>query len=187
MTADLRAVLRQDFVSFLLKAHGESLDDAYIPYLASELSRVANRETKRLIVNLPPRHLKTFASSICLPAFILGHDPSAKIMLVTYGENLAVEIAARVRGILRAPWYQAAFNTRISPDHARVSDFATTAGGGVYAVPIGGQITGYGADFIIIDRSRSKTRRTSLESISSTTASISSSGIALTIRAAASL
>jgi hypothetical protein len=102
-------------------------------------------------VNLPPRHLKTFASSICLPAFILGRDPSAKIMIVTYGENLATEIADRVRGIMRAAWYRATFNTRISPDHARVSDFATTAGGGVYAAPIGGQLTGYGADFIIID------------------------------------
>jgi hypothetical protein len=67
MTADLRTALRTDFHSFLLKAHGESLDDAYIAYLAHELARVARRETKRLIVNLPPRHLKTFASSICLP------------------------------------------------------------------------------------------------------------------------
>jgi predicted phage terminase large subunit-like protein len=151
MTADLRTVLRLDFHSFLLKAHGESLGDVYIAYLAQELARVARCETRRLIVNLPPRHLKTFASSICLSAFILGHDPGAKIMIVTYGENLAVEIADRVRGVLRAAWYQATFSTRISPGHARVSDFATTEGGGVYAVPIGGQLTGYGADYIIID------------------------------------
>jgi predicted phage terminase large subunit-like protein len=151
MTADLRTVLRLDFHSFLLKAHGESLGDPYIAYLAHELARVARRETKRLIVNLPPRHLKTFASSICLSAFILGYDPRAKIMIITYGENLAVEIADRIRGIMRAAWYRATFGTRISPDHARVTDFATTAGGGVYAVPIGGQVTGHGADFIIID------------------------------------
>ena len=151
MTPELRAILQQNFGSFLLKAHGEQLDDAYIPYLAHELAKVARREVKRLIVNLPPRHLKTFASSICLPAFVLGRDPSAKIMIVTYGENLAVEIADRIRRILRAPWYQATFKTRISRDHARVSDFATTAGGGVYAAPIGGQLTGYGADYIIID------------------------------------
>jgi hypothetical protein len=151
MTAGLRTALQRDFGSFLLKAHGERLDDCYISYLAHELAKVARRKIKRLIVNLPPRHLKTFASSICLPAFILGRDPSAKIMIVTYGENLATEIADRVRGIMRAAWYRATFNTRISPDHARVSDFATTAGGGVYAAPIGGQLTGYGADFIIID------------------------------------
>jgi hypothetical protein len=102
MTADLKTVLRADFYSFLQKAHGGSLDDAYIAYLAHELARVARRETKRLIVNLPPRHLKTFASSICLPAFILGNDPSAKIMIIAYGENLAVEIADRIRGTFRA-------------------------------------------------------------------------------------
>ena len=151
MTPELRTALERNFESVPLKAHGDRLDDAYISYLANQLAKVARREIKRLIVNLPPRHLKTFASSMCLPAFILGRDPSAKIMIVTYGENLAVEIADRVRGILRTPWYQATFNTRISRDHARVSDFATTAGGGVYAVPIGGQLTGYGADYIIID------------------------------------
>jgi predicted phage terminase large subunit-like protein len=150
MNADLRAAV-QNFELFLLKAHGRTLADPYISYLARELAKVARRETKRLIVNLPPRHLKTFASSICLPAFILGRDPSAKIMIIAYGQNLAVEIADRIRGILRTPWYRASFPCRISPDHARVSDFATTAGGGVYAVPIGGQLTGYGADYTIID------------------------------------
>jgi predicted phage terminase large subunit-like protein len=151
MTPDLGRALRENFESFVLKAHGERLDDTYISCLANELAKVARREVKRLIVNLPPRHLKTFASSICLPAFILGRHPSAKIMIITYGENLAVQIADGIRGILRAAWYRAAFKTRISPGHARVSDFATTAGGGVYAVPIAGQLTGYGADYIIID------------------------------------
>jgi predicted phage terminase large subunit-like protein len=148
---ELRTALKRNFEAFLLKAHGERLDDPYIPYLANELAKVARCEIKRLIVNLPPRHLKTFATSKCLPAFILGRDPNAKIMIITYGENLAVEIADGVRSILRTPWYQATFSTRISRDHARVSDFATTAGGSVYAAPIGGQLTGYGADYIIVD------------------------------------
>jgi predicted phage terminase large subunit-like protein len=151
MTPEFKAALRCDFESFVCKAHGQRLDDRYISYLAQALGRVARRETKRLIVNLPPRHLKTFASSICLSAFILGHDPSAKVMIVTYGENLAVEIAQRIRNILRAAWYRTTFNTKIATDHARVTDFATTAGGGVYAVSIGGQLTGYGADYVIID------------------------------------
>ena len=71
-------------------------------------------------------------------------------MIITYGES-SVEIAHGVRTILRTAWYKAVFDTKISADHDRVSDFATTEGGGVYAVPIGGQITGYGADYIIID------------------------------------
>jgi predicted phage terminase large subunit-like protein len=54
-------------------------------------------------------------------------------------------------GGIRRGWYREIFHTRITADHARVTDFATTAGGAVYAQPIAGQITGYGADFIIID------------------------------------
>jgi hypothetical protein len=178
MTAGLRTALQRDFESFLLKAHGERLDDCYISYLAHELAKVARREIKRLIVNLPPRHLKTFASSICLPAFILGRDPSAKIMIVTYGENLATEIADRVRGIMRAAWYRATFNTRISPDHARVSDFARPAAASMPRRSAASSPATVPTSSSSTTRSKSRTPKTSLESNSSTTASTTSSEIA---------
>jgi hypothetical protein len=151
MNPKLKKALRSDFDLFLHKAHGKKLADPYVSHLTHALTKVANGETRRLVINLPPRHGKTFTSSIALPAFILGHNPAAKILIVTYGENLAVEIARGIRAILRATWYRAVFDTRLAIDHARASDFATTAGGAVYAQPIGGQITGYGADIIIID------------------------------------
>ncbi len=151
MTPELRKALRGDFELFARKAHGEALEDPYIKYLCHELGKVAYGENRRLVVNLPPRHLKTFASSVCLPAFILGREPYAKILVITYGENLAVDIAHKIREIVRKKWYRAAFTTRLAADRNRITDFATTEGGGVYAVPIGGQLTGYGADYIIID------------------------------------
>ena len=103
------------------------------------------------MVNLPPRHLKTFASSVCLPAYILARQPSAKVLVITYGENLAGDIAHGTRELMRTAWYNSAFSTRLAHNRNRVTDYATTAGGGVYAAPIGGQLTGYGADYIIID------------------------------------
>jgi phage terminase large subunit-like protein len=151
MTPELKKALRRDFESFVRKAHGEALQDDYIEYLCYELGKVARGITRRLVVNLPPRHLKTFASSVCLSAFILGRDPSAKVLIITYGENLAVDIAHNIREILRTKWFRAAFATRLAADRNRTTDFATTEGGGVYAVPIYGQVTGYGADYIIID------------------------------------
>ncbi len=94
---------------------------------------------------------KTFTCSVCLPAFILGRQPAAKVLVITYGENLAADIAHGIRELLRASWFKAAFSTRLAADRNRVTDFATTAGGGVYAQPIGGQVTGYGANYIIVD------------------------------------
>ena len=86
MTPALKAAVRRDYQSFLRKAHDSALEDPYIELLTFELEKVARGTTRKLIVGLPPRHLKTVASSICLPAFILGHDPAAKILIVTYGE-----------------------------------------------------------------------------------------------------
>ena len=151
VTPELKRALRTDFESFVRKAHGEPLEDPYIKYLCHELGQVPRGQNRRLIVSLPPRHLKTFACSVCLPAYILGCQPAAKVLVVTYGENLAADIAHGIREQLRTKWFKAAFSTRLAADRNRVTDFATTAGGGVYAAPIGGQLTGYGADYIVID------------------------------------
>ena len=150
------SVLRNDFLAFARKAIleliGTKLEkDPYIEYLASELMKFIDGETKRLLINLPPRHLKTLLGSICLAAWKLAHEPSAKIMVVTYAEHLAESIARAVRGILQSAWFKEVFETRIAKDHSAVMDFATTAGGALYAVSFGGGITGRGADLIIVD------------------------------------
>jgi hypothetical protein len=84
------AALRQDFMSFARHAFaklndGERLTrDPYIKLLSSELMEVADGKTKRLLINLPPRHAKTFLASIALSAWVLAHHPSHKIMVLTH-------------------------------------------------------------------------------------------------------
>jgi hypothetical protein len=46
---------------------------------------VRQGKIRRLIINLPPRHLKSLMASIAFPAWCLGHDPSAQILCVSYG------------------------------------------------------------------------------------------------------
>jgi hypothetical protein len=36
---------------------------------------VREGKIRRLIINLPPRHLKSLMASIAFPAWCLGHDP----------------------------------------------------------------------------------------------------------------
>jgi predicted phage terminase large subunit-like protein len=157
MNKDAKDLVKNNLLAFAMKAfkslnHGQSLDrQPYLDLLADMLTRVSTGELKRLIVNLPPRHGKTFVVSVCLPAWILAHQPSAKILLLSYGQDLADKIARSIRNVLRAEWYQQTFRTRIAADRAKVDDFATTAGGGVRSISIEGGVTGVGADFIIID------------------------------------
>jgi predicted phage terminase large subunit-like protein len=157
MTPDIKLLLRNDLLSFAKKAFREMNaqrmpEDRYLELLASRLAGVVTGDSKRLIVNLPPRHFKSWIGSVCLSAWILGRDPSAKILIVTYGQELADKIAHTIRGILRSEWYKELFKkTKLAKSRSKLVDFVTTAGGGVRSVSIEGGVTGHGADYIIID------------------------------------
>lgn len=71
--------------------------------------------------------------------------------MLSYGQDLADKIAYAIREIMRSSWYHQAFRTRIAVDRGKIDDFATTAGGGVRSTSIEGSVTGFGADYIIID------------------------------------
>jgi predicted phage terminase large subunit-like protein len=156
MKNEFKSILRNDFLAFARKAilelSGTKLDDdRYLEYLATELMEFVDGKTRRLIVNLPPRHLKTQLFSVCLAAWKFAHEPSGKIMVVTYAEQLAESIARNIRSILQSEWFKEVFETRVAKDHSAVMDFATTEGGELYAVSFSGSITGRGADLIIVD------------------------------------
>jgi hypothetical protein len=156
MTPAVKSMLRTDFLSFarkaLLELEGTKIGKhTYETYLVTELIKFVDGNTPRMIVNLPPRTLKTLLFAVSLSAWKLAREPSAKIMVVTYSDNVAESIARNVREILLAPWYKEVFQTRVAKNHSSVMDFGTTAGGALYAVAFGGSITGRGADLIIVD------------------------------------
>ena len=150
-------ILRDDFVSFAHRAHLELYPSRpfepnwHIDVLAEKLEAVKRGEIRRLIINLPPRSLKSFLGSIVFPAYVLGHNPSAEVLCISYGQEFANDLALPCRSLLQAPFYQALFETRLSDDRQAVEEFKTTAGGARRAASWSGAILGRGADFIVID------------------------------------
>jgi len=122
----------------------------YIELMASRLEDCRSGNIRRLIVNLPPRSLKSQCISTAFVAWLLGHNPAAQIIAASYGQDLADKLARDTRTIMEADWYRALFPTRLSARKA-VNDFATIAGGVRMATSVGGVLTGRGADVIIID------------------------------------
>jgi predicted phage terminase large subunit-like protein len=127
------------------------LSNWHIELIASKLEDVRTGRCKRLIVNVGPRHFKSFLISVVFPAWLLGHDPTKQIMSVTYSQDLSDNLARRSRSLMMSPFYQALFDTRVAPDREAAADFETTAGGNRFATSLAGVVTGRGADVIIID------------------------------------
>jgi hypothetical protein len=154
--SDKAALLLGSFEPFARMGFRELHDNrelGYEPYLSFVCQQLAKLKDPgaRVVLNIPPRHLKTLFGSVFLPAWLLAANPAEKIIIISYSEQLAQHIAYLLRKVLQSSWYRRYFNTRLAEDRARVDDFATTAGGGVFAVSAQGSITGRGATIIIFD------------------------------------
>lgn len=155
--AEYQAISRLDLYTFTMRCfaelhgRGQFKPNWHMEVIAAKLQECMRGDCKRLIINLPPRHLKSLMTSIALPAFWLGHHPNAAIINVTYGQALSEKFARDCRTILTSDWHQNLFSTRLSNPRASLQELATTAGGFRLATSVGGVLTGRGADLIIID------------------------------------
>ena len=155
--SEYAVLLRQDFCSFIarcfieLNPQTKLLMNWHIEVLAAKLEACWQGKIRRLIINIPPRHLKSLCASIALPAWLLGHEPAAQILCVSYGQELSDKLARDYRTVMSSDWYRAVFGTRLSAHKQAVQEFVTTEQGFRLATSVGGVLTGRGADFIIID------------------------------------
>ena len=152
----LQAMLAVDFMAFIeytfgiVRPHVMFKSNWHIEALAHALSRVASGETKRLIITLPPRNLKSICASVALPAWFLGHYPSERVVAVSYSDVLARTHANDFRRVVNDPIYQATFpGMVIERDTDR--EITTTKRGRRYATSIEGTLTGLGGNLVIID------------------------------------
>src|SRR5258708_14281984 len=113
---------------------------------------VIDGKIKRLITTVPPRHLKSIIFSVALPAFLLGQDPTKRIICVSYSNELAIKHAIDFRAVMSSDWYRRVFpKTKISREKDTQYETMTTARGYRYATSLGGTLTGRGPDLIVLD------------------------------------
>lgn len=128
------------------------LHNWHIDAMAHALERCAKGEIKRLIISVPPRHLKSIAASVSFPAWLLGQDPKARIICVSYSADLATKHARDCRAVIESEWYKRVFpGTRLDRRKNTETEMVTTRRGSRVSTSTGGTLTGLGGDIIIID------------------------------------
>ncbi len=156
LRAVLDDLLREHLYPFVRKAF-ETLhpDEPFIPAkhveaMCWQLQQVAEGRIRRLLITVPPRYLKSICTSVGFAAWMLGRNPALKLLVASYGQDLASRHARDFRKVIEAPWCQQLF-PRLRPLRNTESEFETTARGLRKAVSRGGAVTGHGADMLIID------------------------------------
>jgi len=153
-----KALMRKNLKSFVLMVfkevspNSEYIDNWHIDVICNELMNTIENNQNRLIINIPPRYLKSIICSIAFPAYILGHNPKASIIAVSYSDELSSKLALDCKKVIESSWYQEMFpGTKLSKNKKSINDFETTKGGGRFSTSVNGTLTGRGAEYIIID------------------------------------
>jgi len=163
-----RELARRRLAHFCQYVDAQYQVPAHVALLAERLEQVARFiETEgregigRLMILMPPRHGKTELASRLFPAWMMGRRPDTRIILASYGADLAVKSSRAVREIVTGTAFQALFGrlsavdepVQLSSDSRNVQawDLAQPHRGGLVAAGVGGGITGLSADLLIID------------------------------------
>ena len=138
------------------------LHNWHIDAVCDHLMAVSDGEIRSLLINLPPRCMKSKIVSEFWPAWTWANQakagypligPQTKFLCLSYGLDLALDAARNHYKIVTSPWYRERWGerVRIDPKKDRVDEFATTAMGVRYSVGFGGAVLGRGGDIRIID------------------------------------
>lgn len=131
----------------------EFIDSWHVEYLCQHLSNaIQETSEKRLLINLPPRSLKSTIISVAWPAWLLGHQPNLRIIVASYARALSIKHAEDTRTVMQSTWYQQLFPNLVLDKTTNTKyKFKTTAHGFRIATSVMGTLTGEGADILIAD------------------------------------
>lgn len=162
MTADRKvvdAIYRTHFGAFVYAAFkalnpGQRLmPNWHIDAIGFLMQQMVDGDARRrLVLNLPPRSLKSFIVSVALPAWLLGRKPSRRIICCSYSDQLAAKFSRDCRALIESPFYKRVFpKTRLNPKKTSEAEFETTARGYRLATSVHGTLTGRGGDTLLVD------------------------------------
>jgi predicted phage terminase large subunit-like protein len=154
----LQALCRQNFGAFTQKAFqiiepGTAMEWSWhLDCVSEHLQAVHDGELPWLIINQPPRTLKSVQVAQIFPAWEMGKDASHQFIGASYAHMLAERNVMKCRHIMQADWYLDTFpGTRISQDQNQKDYFTTTMAGQYKGTGIGGTVTGFGCRTLLID------------------------------------
>ena len=121
----------------------------YIDVIADRVDAVLKGKCKRLVINAPPRTLKTLIATLVLIAMYVGRNPEKQVMLITGHPPLTSDLMKRLRRLMGSERYRSIFpNLQLRFAGTTIQ---TSHGGGLRSATVGQQLSGHGADLVVVD------------------------------------
>ncbi len=125
----------------------------HLDCICAHLEAVTFGLIRRLIINVPPGHMKSLITSVFWPAWMWLRQPGTRILCASYGLDLAIRDATKTKDLVLDPWYQDTFapNWHIRNDSKAKQNYQNTARGSRKSMSVGSGTTGNRGHGVIID------------------------------------
>ncbi|HSU66593.1 MAG TPA: hypothetical protein VLJ39_06965, partial [Tepidisphaeraceae bacterium] len=139
------------------------VDGRHIHAVAEHLEAVTRGQIQNLLINLPPRHMKSLTVSVFWPAWEWIAAPHRKWLFASYAASLSVRDSVRCRRLIESPWFQSLWGDRfqLTTDQNEKMRFDNDRSGSRIATSVGGAATGEGGDRVVVDDPHNVTERES--------------------------
>ena len=128
-------------------------DNWHIDAVSEHLQAIVEGDIKRLIINIPPRHMKSISVAVVLPAWTWATQPDKKFLYASYAGSLSIRDSVKCRRLIDSKWYKEHFGDafRLTSDQNQKQRFENNKTGQRIATSVDGALTGEGGDIIVID------------------------------------
>lgn len=137
----------------ILEPSTEYLHNWHIDVLCEYLEAVTAGEITRLLINMPPRYMKSICVTVCWPTWEWLRKPSTRWLFTSYAESLAIKHSLDRRRIIESYWYQQRWGNRyqIASDQNEKKEYENTERGVMASFGLDGAVTGKGGNRIVVD------------------------------------
>src|SRR5947207_1048822 len=131
----------------------EFVEGPHLKMICEHLEAITRGQIQDLLINIPPRHMKSLAVCVFWPAWEWINFPHRRWLFASYAQSLATRDSLRCRRLIESPWYQKNFGSRfvLCGDQNTKERFENDKGGHRIATSSGGSATGEGGDRVVID------------------------------------
>jgi predicted phage terminase large subunit-like protein len=141
----------------------------HIDVMCEHLEAVTAGEIRRLIVNVPPRTMKSLTTAVCWPAWEWLDAPHVRWLFASYAQDFAYRDSMKMRRLIKSQGgsddgtifqrlgYQGVLRLlhddpwELTKDQDAKTKYETTRTGMRFATSVGGMATGEGGDRIVVD------------------------------------
>jgi len=137
----------------VLEPSTEYVDGWHIRTMCEHLEAVSDGRIRDLLINVPPRHMKSLTASVFWPCWVWTKNPERRWLYCSYAQRLATRDSLKCRRLITSPWYQRNWGHvfRLMGDQNEKARFENDRTGYRLATSVHGSNTGEGADIIVCD------------------------------------